>query len=348
MKRFITYNLDISTLTIFKSCFDKNGSHKKVENIDWQYLKNPTSNSVVDILFDTEAQRTAAIYALFCVKFKIEDKIAIGAQSLDTLTDLEYRGLGLFFQLAKNVYSKSEKLGLALVYGFPNKHSFPIFKKLLKWQVLDPLPFMIKPLRSKYFTKNIKILSFLPNINLGFTRFSYNKKYVIREEDKFPVEVNYIWEIFSKDIKVGVIRDHEYLTWRYILKPNESYKIVHCYTLNNVYLGFVIYAIKEKHNGKIAYIMELIYDLEKPEVGKLLLKYAIAKIKAQKADCILSWCLDHSPNFNIFRKELFIKMPEKLRPIELHFGAFAFNKQISSIINKRKNWYISYSDSDTV
>ena len=94
--------------------------------------------------------------------------------------------------------------------------------------------------------------------------------------------------------------------------------------------------------------MELIFDLKSQKAGRKLLQYAINQIKKENADCILTWCMDHSPNYNVFKKQFFFKLPEKFRPIELHFGARAFNKELASTINNRNNWYLSYSDSDTV
>lgn len=348
MENYINYNLDENTVSLFKECFDKNGSPKNSENIKWQFLNNMESNSYVAILFDGNKQKTAGIYALSCVKFKVENKIIVGTQSLDTLTDIEYRGLGLFIKLARDVYEKAQNENVGLVYGFPNGSSFPGFKKLLKWQVLDPLPFLIKPLRSKYFTNKVNILRFLPNFNLSFSKFRNDKNFIIKEENQFPVQVDVVWKKFSEAIRVSVVRDQKYLNWRYIQKPNEAYKIVHCYFSDNIYLGYVVYTVKNKHKGKIAYIMELIYDIEKPRAGDLLLEYAIQDIKKQNADCILSWCLDHSPNYSVFKNKVFLKMPEKIRPIELHFGVRCFKQELSSIVNDRQNWYISYSDSDTV
>jgi hypothetical protein len=124
--------------------------------------------------------------------------------------------------------------------------------------------------------------------------------------------------------------------------------LLHCSTSSGKYLGYVIYSVKGKHGGEIGYIMELVYDLEYQLAGKMLLKKAISEIKLQNADCILSWCLDHSPSYNIFKSENFFKMPEKLRPIELHFGARVFDKKFKDLVSNRKNWYLSYSDSDTV
>jgi hypothetical protein len=348
MNEFKKYPLHDETLDKFKTCFELNGSPKKTENIKWQFLNNPEKGSIVCIAFDEKEDRTAGIYALFCVKFKIRNKILTATQSLDTMTDVNYRGQGLFNNLAKEVYAKAEKEGISFVYGFPNGHSINTFRKRLGWKVLDPVPFIIKPLRSKYFTNKIPGLRFLPDFKMTFSNFKKSKKFKIKEDSRFPDDVNLIWKIFSNNIDVSIHRDKTYLEWRYIQKPNENYKISHCYDLNGQYLGFVIYIVKEKHNGKIAYIMELMYNLEEPKVGKFLLNYAVDKVKKEKADCILAWSLEHAPNHNIFKKQFFLKMPEKLKPIELHFGVRAFSEDLSKTINKRENWYISYSDSDTV
>ncbi|PTM08488.1 MAG: hypothetical protein DA407_07940 [Bacteroidetes bacterium] len=336
------------TVSLFKNCFDDNNSPKNTENIGWQFFDNTSSNSFVTIAFDDEKKKPAAIYAVSCVKFKVGDTTSIGTQSLDTITDIDYRGQGFFIKLAKDVYSKAQDSGMALVYGFPNGNSIHGFAKKLEWTVLDPLPFLIKPLKSQYFTKKIKALRFLPNIKLSLSKFRFSGNYLLKAENHFPDEVNKIWEIFSSNIEVAVVRDKAYLDWRYIQKPNEDYKILHCWDKKETYLGFVIYAVKEKHNGSIGYIMELMYDLKQPKSGEHLLSYAVDNMKKEGADCILSWCLEHSPNYNIYKKEFFLYMPEKIRPIELHFGVRSLQKSNEEIIGDRKNWYISYSDSDTV
>jgi len=341
-------NLNPQTIALYKSCFDNNGSPKKTENIEWQFFKNTEASAFVDIAFDEQANKAAAIYAVSSVKFKIGNELLLGTQSLDTITDIDYRGKGLFITLAKEVYAKSAAAGAALVYGFPNGNSIHGFVKKLDWQVLDPLPFLIKPLQSKYFTDKIKPLRFLPNISLSFGSYAANKNYKITESSEFPEAATALWNAFSQDIKVAVHRDKAYLDWRYIQKPNEDYKIAHCYDSQNQYLGYIVFAVKDKHNGKIAYIMELIYDKSHPKAGSQLLKYAISQIKKQKADCILSWCLEHSPNFKTYKSSFFINMPEKFRPIELHFGATALREDLKTLIYNRENWFISYSDSDTV
>jgi hypothetical protein len=342
-------NLSFENIVLYKNCFDLNDSPKEIELIQWQFLNSPINKQFVDILVDENNNKVAAIYAVFSVNFQINGESMIGCQSLDTITDIDYRGKGLFIKLAKDVYQKAATADVVLVYGFPNGNSIHGFKTKLGWEVLDPVPFLIKPLRSQYFTKRIPFLKYLPNINLGFPFFSKtSKKYKLIEDFSFPDGTNELWKSFSKNISISVQRNKSYLEWRYLKKPFEDYKIVHCYDVQNCYLGFVVYAIKEKHGGKIAYIMELIYDLDQAETGVLLLQYAIREIKKERADCVLSWCFEHAPNYGAFKKRGFFNLPEKFRPIELHFGASCLQSELENLVYNRKNWYISYSDSDTV
>ena len=348
MESLTIYDLNKDTAGIYKNCFDTNGSPKKIENIEWQFFNNTEANAVVDIAVDPEKNKAAAIYAVSCVRFKIGSQTIAGTQSLDTITDVDYRGKGLFINLAKSVYKKAADQGIALVYGFPNGNSIHGFEKKLDWTVLDPVPFLIKPLQSKYFTDKIKSLRFLPNIGLYFSSYKADKNFRISESRNFPEAVNQVWEKFAIHFEVAVERKADYLDWRYIQKPNENYQIAHCYDAKNNYCGFVVYVIKDKHNGKVGYIMELIFDPGRPKAAEQLLDYAVAQIAKQKADCILSWCLEHSPNYKAFKQNGFFGLPEKFRPIELHFGARAFAQNHAAMINKRENWYLSYSDSDTV
>ncbi|WP_299115587.1 GNAT family N-acetyltransferase [uncultured Winogradskyella sp.] len=341
--------LNKTNIKTYLECFKNNDNVKDHSKVEWQFFESHFQNDFVVIAEDPSNERPAGIYAMATVKFQINGKDYLSAQSLDTITDINYRGKGLFTNLANRIYERGEKEGLELVYGFPNGNSIHGFTRKLKWDNLDPIPFLIKPLKTKYFTSKIKPLKWFPNINLSALDFKLNYKTKLVEDFSFPEEVNRLWDVFSKDISVSVKRDKEYLDWRYIKKPNEDYKIIHSYDKEtNAYNGFIVFCIKEKHEGKIAYIMELIYNPSNTRAGRELLNKAISFIKKEKTDTILSWCFDFSPNYEAFKKNRFFNLPEKLRPIELHFGYRFFNTKNKDIISNRNNWFLSYSDSDTV
>jgi len=343
-----TLELTKKTLEKFLTCFKLNNSPKSKEKVEWQFFKNTEKSNVVDIVYDEENQRTAAIYAVSNVKVKVNNEIIKAAQSLDTITDINYRKQGLFVKTAKSVYEKAYSENIAFIYGFPNGNSIYGFQNKLDWMVLDPVPFLIKPLRTKYFFNKFFLLKGLPDFKISFTKLNQPKDIVFVYDQNFPDEVDSLWTSFSCKFKVGLVRNKHYLNWRYLQKPNEEYKIIHAYSNSKEYLGFIVFTLKKKHGGKIGYIMELMFDPNNKQVGKYLLKKSINELKLNKADCILSWCFKHSFLHKFYRQVYFFNMPEKLRPIELHFGALSLNKKYQNTINERSNWFISYSDSDTV
>ena len=347
-KKLKIINLNLKTINLYQKCFERNGTLKDTNLIIWQFFDKNVQNHV-KMLYDDSRKLTASIYATHTVEFKINNKVVLGSQSLDTITDLNYRGKGLFVNLANVVYENLKNSNIKLVYGFPNGNSIHGFHKKLQWQVLDPVPFLIKPLKIGYFTKRIKFLNKLPNINIPyFARKKNQSNLIIWEQNYFPDDVNIIWDKFSKNINVSVHRDVNYLNWRYLRKPNSNYTILHCKDKQGKYLGYVVYKVIDKHGGRIGYIMELISDTDNIEAGQMLLQEAIRGIKKDQGDLILTWSMDHSPNYKLFKKEFFMKIPDKLKPIELHFGVRAFDKNIEEVLYDRKNWFISYSDSDTV
>ena len=62
----------------------------------------------------------------------------------------------------------------------------------------------------------------------------------------------------------------------------------------------------------------------------------------------LAWCFRHSPNARAHFRAGFFPLPERLRPIELHFGVRVLDESLTQVLRDRRNWYISYCDSDTV
>ena len=94
--------------------------------------------------------------------------------------------------------------------------------------------------------------------------------------------------------------------------------------------------------------MELVFDTASPQAGQFLLAFATRVFRKEKADAVLAWCLPHSFPYSAYRKSGYYPLPEKFRPQHLFFGARSLNEKNKGTIEQLKNWYISYSDSDTV
>lgn len=339
----------------YQDCFNRNGSMRSLDSLEWMYMKSgqPIVTFAVDAQ-KNEPDYLAGIYATLPVRFRIGRDVVRGAQSLDTMTDKKYRNLGLFTRLATEVFNRCQTEGVELIYGFPNGNSAHGFFSKLGWEKLDPVPFLIKPLRLRYFTAKLPVIKklnrFVPDLAFHRGRSSAlpaDKE--IRRLQSFEDSCNDIWTSFAADgVKVAIERDANYLNWRYCDKPREPYEKFGCFDQNGKLEAFIVYIAKKKHGGQIGYIMELLHRPANAASAQLLLDFAVADLAKQKCDAILAWCLDHSITRARFRKSGFFVMPERIRPIELHFGARGFSPETHAVARERTNWYVSYSDSDTV
>jgi GNAT superfamily N-acetyltransferase len=340
-------------LALFKATFERNGSPRTLQHLKWQYLNNPTGKLYVDFAIpQDDRSRAAAIYSVMPVHFRVSGQRMLGVQSLDTLTDADFRGKGLFTKLAQQVFERCRLEGVCCVYGFPNANSAPGFFRKLEWTRLDPVPFLVKPLRANYLLRRLEPLrsmaSRLPQLPLALARRPLlPRSQEIRPISKFGSEFDTLWERFAQGVGVAVHRDAQYLDWRLRQKPDQRYRVVGLYE-NGKLLAFCAFDVQDKHGGRVGYILELIHEPGRSAEGTRLLQEAIAEMSSDGAEVVLAWCLDHSANRPCFREEGFFPLPQRLRPITLHVGVRSLAAPVESNLGNRRNWYLSYLDSDTV
>lgn len=335
----------------YRQCFIFNGSDKSLGILKWMHQQNLPGLNSIYYAIDRETKDIAAIYTYLPVILKCMEKVVNGMQSFDTLTDKRHRSRGLFIKLASKIEKEESLKNNELVYGFPNENSVHGFVKKLGFTYFGEVPILIKPFRISYFFNKIlkRKQAGMPQSNCGMLIPQPKLKghVEIKEISEFDEAYDELYNAISPQIKIGVNRNAAYMNWRYIAKPYEIYARYGLYE-NNQLCGVVVFTLKNKHGGKIGYLMELLYDPKNEKAGNHLLKFCSSTLKKNDADLVLAWCFDHSFNSACIRKNGYYKFPEKFRPQKLGFITKTLNSKNAKDIYNLKNWYISYSDSDTV
>jgi hypothetical protein len=338
---------DESDLGAFRDCFARNGTERRLDALRWQYRENPTSKIFVDLAICDD--RIAAIYAVQPALVRVGGAPRLAAQSVDTLVDADFRGRGLFTTMAEGVYARVRQDGGLFVYGFPNANSAPGFFRKLQWVSLDPVPFLVRPLRTAGLASRLPfgaLLGRLPDVRLPIWGPRLAEDQELRVLTHIGGELDQLWGKFASQLTVAVDRSAEYLRWR-LSKPGESYVCLGLFEGGEL-VGFCAYTTVDKHGGRIGYVLELLYEPTRHRVGAALLAESLRRMATDRADLALAWCFPHSPNARAYSKVGFVPLPERLRPIELHVGVRALDESLSDVVTDRTNWYLSYCDSDTV
>lgn len=336
----------------YKHCFDQNESEKDLAVLKWFHQDNPRKERSIIYAIEPASRNIAAIYTYLPTEMNCMGTNIPSLQSFDTLTDHRHRGKGLFIQLASKLAERETAKGNELVFGFPNENSVNGFVKKLGFTYFGEVPFLIKPLRVSYFIKKIingrKITGKDSNCAINAEKeIDLPNTHSIKIISKFGSDYEKLWKRVKKSIPISVNRNADYMNWRFVAKPHAEY-LRYGYYEGSDLKGVIIFTLKNKHGGKVGYIMELLFDPENKQAGKELLKFASRTLKKNKADVILSWCFAHSFNYGVYQDAGFYKFPEKIRPQKLGIIVKVLKSIFEKEILKIKNWYISYSDSDTV
>jgi len=109
------------------------GLDQEMLDIKKKYDTSAFGSRDIGFFAEDEDGFPAAYYGVFPIRATYNGKSIIIAQSGDTMTDPDHRKKGLFTKLAIETYKYAGKNNISFIFGFPNKFSYPGFKKKLDW-----------------------------------------------------------------------------------------------------------------------------------------------------------------------------------------------------------------------
>lgn len=336
-----SYTAGLGEISNIQTMFKTHGEPRSIELLEWQYLGALNGTQTVIASDSTSGvNEGAALVAAFSNPMLVCGKPAVGAQAFDTLTLENYRGNGLFVQLATKLYESLISNNTSLLFGVPNAAAYPGWTKHLGWKMIDPLPLIARPIGLRYLLVKIKLRK--PKIDL---------LKILNPQVQMVSEVSKdVTDLFNNSIgpnHTGVIRNYEYLRWR-LSRPGSSYRLFEVRGKSGELLAFGVYELLLKHGCALGYVMDLIVNRNSPNMGRVLLRHMIKEMKHRGADLVFAWSMPRSFSRAIYSRSRFLPFPSRIRPVELHLGYRTFGDLSNDFLNDRSDFGISYLDSDTV
>lgn len=209
--------------TVFKTPFTS-------EWWNWKYRYNPAGffGEQGDIwVAESGGDEVIGYYAIMPEKMKFGSETITVAQSVDTATHPDYRGLKIFPTLAKRVYSDAQSR-YRFIYGFPSKMAYRGFLRL-GWKdiginVLLNFLSYDRPLRN-FLSSNLlmwlgkTILRTIPTVRSASSKV-FAKRYKgtpveIKKVDQFPDDIDNFWESLRSEYEMVIERQVGFLNWRF-------------------------------------------------------------------------------------------------------------------------------------
>ncbi|OWY23673.1 GNAT family N-acetyltransferase [Sphingobacteriales bacterium UPWRP_1] len=308
---------EIKIIQLFSEVFGRN---MDMDFWQWRFARNPLGKQMIRLMWD--GQKLVGHYAVSPVLLSVEGAPILTGLSMTTMTHPAYNGRGIFSSLAEELYqSENNENNLQAIWGYPNNNSHAGFIKNLKWVNLPVVP----------------TFSTFPKDWLKL----HSEKLDISTINSFSEEHEKAYNYMTDEFKVKVLKNADYLNWRYTNHPVCNYTIFEFKSEGGYYFAVTKPYETGSNNTCIEIdIVEFVFPNHKEIIIALL-----------KSICL------HYKKFEIAKINLWIPLNdqrhltlEKLGfkndlPIT-YMGVKALNKDISKLIYNGNNWYFTMGDSD--
>jgi GNAT superfamily N-acetyltransferase len=307
----------------------------------WRYLTSPDGLCPVALAMDGD--RLAGAYSLWPVKIRVGRETVLGAQSMDTMTHPDYRGQGIFTDLALACFEIAASRGFEILYGFPNPLSYPGFVRRLNWDHTGNMTHWIRPLRPSGHPRIPSYLGPVADaaVHLLPTGRSRGFEVVVGRPADSALET--LLARWREDTKgCAIARDLSWLDWRYAEAAANQYEWIAVYARGELQaLG--IWGMRDANWGSIAdsraHLTELM-GLSSDAISAALAEI-IARGRTRKA--ILLETIANTPaTTTALRKAGFFahrQAPFIVRALTA--------RNLGANIHDHTNWHIAGGDVDT-
>ena len=283
-----------------------------------------------------------------------------GIQSASA-TDSNFRRKGISSGIGEKLYQDVAKDHCKIVYAFSNKQNIDLNVRKLGFTRMNSFPISVKPVnfflliarfsRGYSLPKSIasKINKIFQSVEKVIGQYKTNLSFKLVESKKIPDGAGELWKSCFMSNKLSIIRNRQYLNWRYIKRPFFKYKINAVYSKKNELIAYFITHLKKKFGLKILFVMELVIRKDSQNVCRHIISSLDRLANDYCADAVSMFLQRNNPNYRLFLRSGFIPVPQALFPQDIFFSAKSLSQKIhDNYVTDTNNWYLSWGDLDVV
>ena len=202
---------------------------------DWLYRANPAGEAVIWYAATGDpGSESAGHYAVVPVRVALHGAAVAGSVSVNTVTHPDFRRQGIFVALAERVFADCARRGIAFTYGFPNPSSLPGFVGRLGFADIGRVPLLLAPLDARGIALPgsgavrrllVRAGAAVATPVSALLRRRARGRARVTETPADAADWDRTWETLRGKYPVMVVRDRQYVAWRFGGCPTRRYRL---------------------------------------------------------------------------------------------------------------------------
>ena len=331
--------------------------NESFEPEEWHWKFERHSGVPAKIYVAEAGEKIVGLRAFVVERLKILDKVWLTGLGVDIMVHPDFRRYGIASQVANEAAVQMERAGMPVLVGFPNEAAFKVYsRRRSNWRHVCSIPLLVKPLnfdgilrkyiRNPLIRTLIKLPAWISWKILFHGRLRLPEGFTVRRAADFDERFDTLWRELREQYGILLERDKAFLHWRFTEKPGAEY-VVFVAEQDDKLLGYIVLREDRMFGLKVGFILDILAVNQ--NATDALLSQSIQYHQQQGADAIGCLMLQHTPYFKSLRRCGFVIAPKRLIQKEFYFGVQVTPSTISDeIINRRKNWFLTFADTDLV
>lgn len=287
-----------------------------------------------------------------CIKMmvKLGDRLLTSYYDDDYVTNPEYRKQGVY-KAVTNLTDKIKKDNQADFCYWITSSPIVLTKAMIHEQVTFPTPFSdlirvkdIDQFIEKYSHEDTSLLR--ANYQSNKPTIKLHKQtptdLTIVDVESFDEKIDSFWDAISGYYDYFLIRNRDYMNWRFNKNPSMKYKIKAALSEDKI-VGYVVLELSNEDGYLVGSIFDLLTLPDRIDVVSPLFEETINYLDSLDVDCISFTTMQGHPNQKIANCLGFFNAPYAS---EVHVMFWGYNEyfydRISSL--RPEKTYFSYSD----
>ena len=292
----------------------------------WEWVQKGNPVRPARILLAEDDGKIVGHDSLIFMLLKVGDQILRACQNTGRMTHPEYRRQGMASKFERRLFDESEREGVYITIAFPNKASHAVEMKTGCFFDVVTTRIVFRPLNwgnaIRLRTSSRVVSRFGAIVGSILYRVFYRSKGVpvvegltIRQISSFDERINEFWARVSSQYEIMVVRNKEYLNWRYAAVPDVDYSIYIAEEGGEI-CGYLVLRCTQRGHTKAGVICDIVTQSQ--QVSQCLIAKAVEHCEREKADVVYGNMIADRTLIKSFRNSGFCSFPGLAQPRASH------------------------------
>jgi hypothetical protein len=269
--------------------------------------------------------------------------------AVDAMTAPDFRRRGLLTDGTGRACAAWREAGIAFVLGLPNEQ-YGSRKDAVGWRPLFPLQWMTRPLLPHAWLARRLGLPFIRHATAMTAIWDrLMRKNLTRDPDvrtsslaSSGKELDVLWERCKRDAEFSTVRDHAWVSWRFLKCPTKDYRVMVA-RRGNEPCGYLAYRIVSVGTRVSAQLVDMLVADDDPRSRDTLFDDLLRALSEVKAESLVTLLPSQTPLQRWLRRLGFVRGPS----FQVHMIPLADRLPLERM-RRAIHWRLSGADFDVV